>query len=247
MKNFVLNDSQRSDDGFISISNLVEFWSSPSAINLTQRTDVCSALWYLSLVYSRMGMVKEARSLCINGSFIHQCILTSIEYIMKVASSGESTEYIMSKLNYCAEGFYATETPEKIERYIGHHLPPDYQLSNNITSKESVMSYVNQINDDYSSTKKNQKRGSATVGESMKLILEDETGRHELDVISTNTLKMILTEYAENRGISIRKLRFSMNGKCGSRALVSVPCAIISTNSSNISYVMYSSHHTTIR
>ena len=47
----------------------------------------------------------------------------------------------------------------------------------------------------------------------MKLILEDETGTHELDVISTNTLKIILTEYAENRGISIRKLRFSMNGK----------------------------------
>jgi len=158
-------------------------------------------------------MVKEARSLCINGSFIHQCILTSIEYIMKIASSGESTEYIMSKLNYCAEGFYATETPEKIERYIGHHLPPDYQLSNNITSKESVMSYVNQINDDYSSTKKNQKRGSATGGESMKLILEDESGSRELEVNSTNTLKMILTEYAENRGISIRKLRFSMNGK----------------------------------
>ena len=131
---------------------------------------------------------------------------------MKVASSGESIEYIMSKLNYCAEGFYATETPEKIEGYIGHHLPPDYQLSNNIT--ESVMSYVNQINDDYSSTKKNQKRGSATGGESMKLILEDESGSHNLEVNSTNTLKMILTEYAEKRGISIRKLRFSMNGKC---------------------------------
>ena len=169
VKDFILNapSGHLSNDGFISIDRLLEFWSSPAHINLTQRTDICCAAWYLSLVYTRMGMMLEARALCINGAFIHQCILSKdgIDYIKRIASSDESKEYIMSALSLCKRFFYATESPEKIEAYIGTHLPPDYQLSNNITSKDSIADFLGAISDNYSSlsSSKNKKHHSSSM------------------------------------------------------------------------------------
>ena len=171
-----------------------------------------------------MGMMPEARALCSNDAFIHQCILSKdgIDYIKRIASSGESKEYIMSALSLCKRGFYATESPEKIEAYIGTHLPPDYQLSNNITSKDSIADFLGAISDNYSlSSSKNKKHHSNSSsmtnekkkGVDMKVVIQDERGSHELDVVSTSTLKVVLEEYAETRGLSIRSLRFSMNGK----------------------------------
>ena len=175
-----------------------------------------------------MGMMIEARALCINGAFIHQCILSKdgIDYIKRIASSGESKEYIMSALSLCKRGFYATESPEKIEAYIGTHLPPDYQLSNNITSKDSIADFLGAISDNYSSlsSSKNKKHQSSSMtnekkeGVDMKVVIQDESGSHELDVVSTSTLKVVLEGYAETRGLSIRSLRFSMNGKTGTFA-----------------------------
>ena len=173
-----------------------------------------------------MGMMLEARALCINGAFIHQCILSKdgIDYIKRIASSGESKEYIMSALSLCKRGFYATESPEKIEAYIGTHLPPDYQLSNNITSKDSIADFLGAISDNYSSSSsKNKKHHSSSMtnekkeGVDMKVVIQDESGSHELDVVSTSTLKVVLEGYAETRGLSIRSLRFSMNGKVSSQ------------------------------
>ena len=78
-------------DGMFPLSTLIKFWSLPQNIDSTRGNlagTICGASWYLALVYLKLRMWKEARSLTINGSFIHQCYNSSIEYIKTVCELG---------------------------------------------------------------------------------------------------------------------------------------------------------------
>ena len=86
-KEFILDGA----DGMFPLSALINFWSSPQSIESTSGNlagAICGASWYLALVYLKLRMWKEARSLTINGSFIHQCYNSSIEYIKTVCELG---------------------------------------------------------------------------------------------------------------------------------------------------------------
>eukprot|EP00579_Thalassiosira_antarctica_P012385 CAMPEP_0201913032 /NCGR_PEP_ID=MMETSP0903-20130614/3550_1 /ASSEMBLY_ACC=CAM_ASM_000552 /TAXON_ID=420261 /ORGANISM="Thalassiosira antarctica, Strain CCMP982" /LENGTH=485 /DNA_ID=CAMNT_0048448129 /DNA_START=39 /DNA_END=1496 /DNA_ORIENTATION=- len=217
VKEFILGQGHLSQDGFISVQRLVGFWSSPQNIDMTQRIDICGASWYLALIYLRRGFLKVARALTINGAFIHQCIISSIECIKELCSSTDSKESIMLKLSCCAEGFFATESSEKMESFIQRYLPADYEHTMttfaSLSSRNDVMGYVNQISDDYNSTQKYQKRPQDSTGTQMKLILEDgdatEGKRNEFHILPSTNLKAVFTDYAKKRGVSLRSLRFS--------------------------------------
>ena len=47
VKDFVLHSRHMTADGFISVDNLISFWSSPVNAVLTERIDICGASWYL--------------------------------------------------------------------------------------------------------------------------------------------------------------------------------------------------------
>ena len=47
VKDFVLHSGHMTADGFISVDNLISFWSSPVNAVLTERIDICGASWYL--------------------------------------------------------------------------------------------------------------------------------------------------------------------------------------------------------
>ena len=174
-------------------------------------------------------MLKEARALTINGAFIHQCILSSIESIQKLCSSGASKEEIMLGIPCCTEGFYATKSAEEMESFIQRYLPPDYQHTlttfANLSNKNDVMGYVDQISEDYKSTKKSSRNSSSRDGGGgdraddggvqMELIFVNEDGndRHVFSILSSSTLKEVFTEYSEKRGVSLRSLRFSSDDK----------------------------------
>ena len=177
-------------------------------------------------MYLRRGSLKEARALTINGSFVHQCIVLSIEYVRDLCSSGASTEYIMDKLKHCTEGFYATATAERMESYIQRYLPPDNQQSMsmatfaNLSTKSDVMGYVSDISSDFYSTKKSQKvtKSGDDMGAQLKLVFKEDNGteggtQEVLDVRSMTTLKCVFTDYAERRKSSLRSLRFSFSGQ----------------------------------
>jgi len=110
-----------------------------------------------------------------------------------------------------------------METYLQKGLPKEYQHMMasfvNISSPDNVMNYVGQIGDDWSSStpKTYQKPTSKTSnGEQIQLILVDainENEQHSFDIGSSTTLKTLFNDYAEKRGISLRSLRFSYNGK----------------------------------
>lgn len=60
----------------VNLQTLTNFWSHPQWRDFT-RGNVAASMsgtsWLLSLTYLKMGQIKEARSLLLNGSFIRQC------------------------------------------------------------------------------------------------------------------------------------------------------------------------------
>mmetsp|Transcript_35399 Transcript_35399/g.74725 ORF Transcript_35399/g.74725 Transcript_35399/m.74725 type:complete len:533 (+) Transcript_35399:86-1684(+) len=209
-------------NGWLSVRGLSQFWSSPQNIEYTQGNlagTICTASWYLALTYLKLGMFKEARALTINGSFIHQCYNSSIEYIKSFIRPGVMV--CERNLPHFVRGIQATQSPQMMSSYIQSYLTPEYthMMSSfaNLSTQKHVMGYVGQISDDWNGTSPaSRKSPSNSSGTQMKLILADDANedeRHCFDIDSTTTLKALFNDYAEKRGISLRSLRFSYAGK----------------------------------
>lgn len=216
-KEFILDPS----DGTFRLSALIKFWSAPQHIECTRggiAGSVCGAMWYLALVYMKLGMIKKARALTINGSFIHQCYNSSIEYVQSLYVPGTVIEE--HKMPYYVRGCNSIQSPDCMKTYIETFLPQEYtQMMTsfaNLSSKKNVMGYIDQISDDWSSTSKSGHRSSDNNGTQIKLILVDDSNedeRHSFDIGSSTTLKALFNDYADKRGISLRSLRFSYADK----------------------------------
>ena len=73
-KEFLLSISTLDYD--LDIYALAKFWSRPSMRQYTVggiAGGVCSASWFMALQYLKLGHVREARALALNGAFLHQC------------------------------------------------------------------------------------------------------------------------------------------------------------------------------
>mmetsp|Transcript_3777 Transcript_3777/g.8346 ORF Transcript_3777/g.8346 Transcript_3777/m.8346 type:complete len:533 (-) Transcript_3777:78-1676(-) len=226
-KGFILGNSNMNSNGVVSLTELVNFWSSPQNIQATSGNlagTTCGATWYLALVYLKLGMFLEARALAINGSFIHQCFNSSIEYVKQFSSPSSGAILRERDMPYFISGIKATRSPDEMDSYIRSYLPEEYthmmKSFANLSSKKSVMGYVGQISDDWkgtSSSKNIHHRPSSTGTDTqIKLILVDNSNGDEghcFDIGSATTLKALFNDYADKRGISLRSLRFSYAGK----------------------------------
>ena len=86
---------------FPSLHKLAKFWSSPSVIEYTRNNIACDrntqvgshmelefgrlgmswscfSSWFIALNYLKLGKVQEARILTLNGSFLHQCLVSIV-------------------------------------------------------------------------------------------------------------------------------------------------------------------------
>ena len=73
-KEFLLSISTLDYD--LDIYALAKFWSRPSLKQYTVggiAGGVCSASWFMASRYLKLGHVREARALALNGAFLHQC------------------------------------------------------------------------------------------------------------------------------------------------------------------------------
>ena len=71
----------------LSIHKLAKFWSRPSVKQYTLggiAGSVCGASWFIALQYLKLGNVREARALTLNGAFLHQCFV-SIHILLFIA------------------------------------------------------------------------------------------------------------------------------------------------------------------
>jgi len=184
---------------------------------------VCGASWFIALNYLKLGRVAEARTLTLNGSFLHQCFNTPIEKIVRMCGPNFNAPIKDYQVPLFCRGFYSARNPQMMEEYLQKGLPKEYQHMMasfvNISSPDNVMNYVGQIGDDWSgsSSKAHQKPSSKSPeGSQIQLIVVDDTNedqRHSFDIGSSTTLKALFNDYAETRGVSLRSLRFSHDGK----------------------------------
>ena len=214
-------------DGHFSLSSLIKYWSSDQNVQCCTggiAGSICGATWYLALVYLKLGMLNQSRSLTINGAFIHQCYNSSIEHIKDVVSTPNlSNQILEQKLPYFVRGFNSIRSPETMERFIRSYLPKEYtQMMTsfaNLSTPKSMRGYVDQISNDWSSTSHTNKRSSPQHqddGAKIKIVLvgdADETDRRSFDICPSTTLKSLFNDYADKSGVSLRLLRFSFGGK----------------------------------
>lgn len=211
---------------FISLHKLAKFWSSPSVVEYTRggiAGSVCGASWFIALNYMKLGKVAEARALTLNGAFLHQCYNTTIENIVDMCGPNFDCPVKDFRVPLFSKGFYAVRCPQSMEQYLQKGLPEEYQHMMDsfvkISDPQHVMNYVGQIGDDWSGTspKSHQKPSSkVSGGAQIQLILVDGANKDErniFDIGSSTTLKVLFNDYAKKRGVSLRLLRFSYDGK----------------------------------
>ena len=70
----------------LDIQALANFWSRPSVKQYAVggiACSVCSASWFMASQYLKLGHVREAKALTLNGAFLHQCSV-SIHILLAV-------------------------------------------------------------------------------------------------------------------------------------------------------------------
>eukprot|EP00584_Thalassiosira_punctigera_P007328 CAMPEP_0172539702 /NCGR_PEP_ID=MMETSP1067-20121228/10851_1 /TAXON_ID=265564 ORGANISM="Thalassiosira punctigera, Strain Tpunct2005C2" /NCGR_SAMPLE_ID=MMETSP1067 /ASSEMBLY_ACC=CAM_ASM_000444 /LENGTH=510 /DNA_ID=CAMNT_0013325427 /DNA_START=288 /DNA_END=1817 /DNA_ORIENTATION=+ len=212
---------------FLSLHKLARFWSNSAVVEYTRggiAGSVCGASWFIALNYLKLGKISEARALTLNGSFLHQCFNTPIETIVEMCGPDFNAPIKDVNVPLFSRGFYSVRTPPTMEAYLQRGLPKEYQHMMasfvNISSPDNVMQYVGQIGDDWSGTspaKSHHKASSKSSDDpQIQLILVDDANedkKQSFDIGSSTTLKTLFNDYADKRGVSLRSLRFSYNGK----------------------------------
>lgn len=93
----------------------------------------------------------------------------------------------------------------------------------NLSSRNEISNYVEQISNDFNSTKRHQEQSPNANTDKGSLITlnfvnygmqEKEGGSLLLEVSSSATIKSVFSDYAEKRGgVSLRSFRFTLNDK----------------------------------
>ena len=118
--------------------------------------------------------------------------------------------------------FAANRAPDEMLWYLYKNLPKDYQNMmskfSSLTTNDNRTKFSDQIGDDWCGTSPASKKSTrkSSTGSHIELFLQDdvkEEERHGFSIDSGTTLKTLFNDYADKRGISLRSLRFSYNGK----------------------------------
>mmetsp|Transcript_10798 Transcript_10798/g.19544 ORF Transcript_10798/g.19544 Transcript_10798/m.19544 type:complete len:487 (-) Transcript_10798:31-1491(-) len=193
----------------LTIHSFAKFWSSPRmieyALNHRLARIVSDASMSIALNSLYLGKEKESRALMRNGAFFLDCMESGVESIAQWSRENGDLP-CMPELKHFSHAFSSVRTPEVMEAYLEKKIRKRHSASH---SKE-VADFVKY------STKSNQRPApEMSEGEQIQLILADDASAEEqiLIIRSSTTLKTLFNEYAEKRGVSLRSLRFSYDGK----------------------------------
>ncbi|KAL7490194.1 hypothetical protein ACHAW6_015942 [Cyclotella cf. meneghiniana] len=206
----------------------IEFWSRPEQISLTSGAcadTICGCSWMIALNYLFLGQVDAARAFMLNGGFIHQCAQKPIEDILILCQRGSAPlcDLVVKKeLPYYQNAFASSHLREHMERYLMSVLPPDFVRRMSFAAHSGhqtgmstwVSNYVSVIGNDWRSSSHRTKRVIKGVDDSSIQItmLHNETAL-STSIRVSHTLKELFIKFSEEKGVSLRSLRFSFKGK----------------------------------
>ncbi|KAL7534894.1 hypothetical protein ACHAWF_004981 [Thalassiosira exigua] len=202
----------------IDLLKLVQFWSSPAMIQYTRsgRTGgtgrVMTSSFLMAYAYLTIGRLQEATALALNGAFFLQCMDTSIETIADSCRRNN-----IDKLTHFSEGMVSVDTRELMKQYLERKVPKSTGICS--PPANDVMKVVNKVGDGWNGRgKKNHQKSPPEKSQEarIELVLVDDSikdGRQTISIGASTTLKTLFNDYAVKRGVSLRSLRFSYNGR----------------------------------
>lgn len=232
LKNFLLSSPSE-----LSLRKFVEYWTAPSRIGNTSPSiaaSICGCSWYLALSYMQLGDMPAARALILNGCFLQQCYNKPIEEIANESDRSECNRGrdFRDRLPYFTDGLVAISSEERMSNFLSTKVSSDYQrrmafATQTTQTKKKVQDYVDQISSDWnegagvSQEKINARRRRASVNNEGKdddeieiLLVDARTKEKARMSYGVNvTLKSLFKQYAEDRGLNLRQLRFSYEGR----------------------------------
>lgn len=120
----------------------------------------------------------------------------------------------MAQLSCCANGFYATESPAKMEHFIRRYFPRRTTTTNSAVADQSP---IRMCPDERTSAEDIEKHIRSC--RKVHIAFEDAGAAKEehrsygFEVLASTALKTLFVEYAAKRGVSLRLLRFSHAGR----------------------------------
>jgi len=231
LKSFLLSSPSHS----LSLSKFVEYWTAtPTREESTSpniAASICGCSWYLAMNYMQLCDLEAARVLLLNGSFMQQCYNQPIEEIAKEVQAASSSGPVDCR--YFTDGLLAISSEQRMRSFLRSKVSSDYHrrmsfATQTTQTKQKVLDYVNQISSDWNeggsvASQKIQarRRRSAVATESsdgdssIDILLVDSKTKAEarMTYSMSLTLKSLFKQYAEDRGLNLRQLRFSYKGQ----------------------------------
>jgi len=209
----------------LTLIKLIGFWSKmPEAKSKCMSAATCGCSFYMALQYMIAEKIPEARAMLLNGCFLQQVHITSIDEINMIIGTNRNSDFtaIPEQLTFLHEGVTAISTEQSMRRFLEHKVPADYQrrmafATQTDFGKGHVQDYINQISEDWdvSGAKKLAMRRSLNPATdvSIEIVLVDSSSKAETKIsCGSMTMKLLFKQYAEEKAIPLRRLRFSYNG-----------------------------------
>jgi len=206
----------------LTLIKLIGFWSKmPEA--KSKCMSAAAYVWslYMALQYMIAEKIPEARAMLLNGCFLRQVHITSIDEINMINGTNRNSDFtaIPEQLTFLHEGVTAISTEQSMRRFLEHKVPADYQrrmafATQTDFGKGHVQDYINQISEDWEA-KKLRRRSSLNPATdvSIEIVLVDSSSKAETKIsCGSMTMKVLFKQYAEEKAIPLRRLRFSYNG-----------------------------------
>ncbi|KAL7547142.1 hypothetical protein ACHAWF_010456 [Thalassiosira exigua] len=203
----------------LTLPKLLDFFSRPDRIAYVSMLVGVGTAHMLAHEYLGISANENAKALALCGAFFRQCQCpdTPIEKIMEMKIKDEKSP---SELPFYYQGVQAVKNQMSTACYLKSVLPLKYQKMMGFdrpSQHAPGMGYVNLISKDWngkSNSNPKQMAGDDDDARTITVVLSSDDGAAEYrkSMEMGATLKSLFNAYADDCGVSLRKLRFSHNG-----------------------------------
>jgi hypothetical protein len=224
-----------SDPASLCLRKFVSFYSMPEHVDNTSRNvaaSICGCSWYLALHYMFLGRLVEGKGLILNAAFLQEVYnnkpVTEIAKLCTTTNQNQQPSLnnaeFKQALPFFHDGLFACSSRDNMSAFLRTKLTPTF-VAQTSQAKRQAQNYVDYISSSWGSEQQQQQQTQQSQGSNEKdpasnsqeiqviLIDSDTDERKSLKIGSTSTLKALFNKYAEERGVSLRSLRFSYDDK----------------------------------
>jgi DNA-nicking Smr family endonuclease len=166
-----------------------------------------------------LGMMVEAKGLILNAAFLQEVYnnkpVSEIAALITTQDPSLNNDEFKQSLPFFHDGIFACTSRENMSAFLRTKLTPTF-VAQTSQAKRQAQNYVDYISSSWGGEgSTSNDRDPACDSEEIDIILVDSDSdeRKTLKIGTMATLKALFNQYAEERGVSLRSLRFSYDDK----------------------------------